>query len=199
MKKNNNNDGLSMKNNNNNGLSMKNNNNNNGNTMKPTLEQLSQVLSDMMNKKGFAMFSNDEDKIIQEMIEDKSAYERNVTVLRAIQGLPVQNKLRTLQIKAEAVINDEWTNVELEDSSLYNGHKEFIYMINHAQDVVEKGTPAQVHIYCNIDEDEIRVAKLAKTYVEDSNFDMEWDDLEEHTFSWETVSEMLVKYHDLLN
>ena len=119
---------------------------------------------------------------------------KNQNFLRSLAGLPTLNSLSGLQRKAQSQIKSTWTNVELEDGSLYNGFQEFIYFINHAQDTVEQGLPAQIQIYCDIDDDEIRVARLSETYVEDDGDEMEWEDLEEHTFSWKTLSDLLVKY-----
>jgi hypothetical protein len=181
MKNNNTNKGLNMSNNNNTnkGLDMSNNNNNDKgldmSNVKYTKEFLMEILREDDN-----------------MSEDQK---RDVKVLRSVYGLPVQNNLRTLQIKAKAVLEKEWTNIEVGDDSLYNGHRELVYFINPSQDIVEPGLPAQINIYCNLDDDILTVAKLAKTYDEnDPNSDMEWDDLEEHNFSWEKLSELLVKY-----
>lgn len=184
MKNNNNKETDMNKNNNNKGLDMsKHSNDNKG------LDMSNDKLSNMLTKEEFL-------QMLQEVPGMDDEMKKQIRVLRSIYDLPVQNNLRTLQIKAKAILNPEWTNIELGDDSLHNGHKEFIYFINPGQDVVEAGLPAQINIYCNIDDDQISVAKLAKTYDEnnDSILDMEWDDLEEHTFSWDTLSELIEKY-----
>lgn len=117
----------------------------------------------------------------------------NNNILRSLLGLSldIESELRPIQDKAHSLI--QWHNVELDDGSLYNGFKEFVYWINPRQDFVESGLPAQIQIYCDIDENHIHVARLAKTCHED-DIDMDWDDLEDMSFSWDAVKDLLVKY-----
>jgi len=119
------------------------------------------------------------------------------SVLRNLLGLPISGKQVNLHKRVVSLLNDlNFSNVQLEDGSLYNGHAEFCIMINHAQDIVESGYPLQTIIYCDLDSNSIEVSQMTSTYDETKNLDDCLETVAQLDFTWQTLENLIVENHD---
>jgi hypothetical protein len=114
---------------------------------------------------------------------------------RYLFSLPTTTSQEELQIYLQCFIEDlGYTNIMLEDSSLYNDLPVFGIHINFGQDLVVEGMPKQVCILCDLDANTIQVSYLASSYIADEDSYLDYKDLEKCDFTWEKLKELVVKY-----
>ncbi len=114
---------------------------------------------------------------------------------RFLFDLPTTTSQEELQIYLHCFVEDlGYTNVMLEDSSLYNDLPIFGIHINFGQDLVVEGMPKQVCILCDLDKNTMQVSCLASSYKEDEDSYLDYKDIENHDFTWEKLKELVIKY-----
>ena len=114
---------------------------------------------------------------------------------RFLFDLPTTTSQEELQIYLHCFVEDlGYTNVMLEDSSLYNDLPVFGIHINFGQDLVVEGMPKQVCILCDLDKNTMQVSCLASSYKEDEDSYLDYKDIENHDFTWEKLTELVIKY-----
>jgi len=116
---------------------------------------------------------------------------------RYLFNLPTTSSQNKLQTQAKAFIDElGFSNLLLEDSSLYSDVPMFCVHINMGQDFVVEGMPKQVSILCDLRMNKIQVSYLASSYIaEDDNSYLDYKDLEFHDFTWDKLKELVIKYH----
>ena len=114
---------------------------------------------------------------------------------RFLFDLPTTTSQEELQIYLHCFVEDlGYTNVMLEDSSLYNDLPVFGIHINFGQDLVVEGMPKQVCILCDLDKNTMQVSCLESSYKEDEDSYLDYKDIENHDFTWEKLKELVIKY-----
>ena len=115
---------------------------------------------------------------------------------RFLLDLPTTTSQKTLQRQVHSFIEDlGFSNLMVEDSSLYNDLPMFGIHINFGQDLVVEGMPKQVCLLSDLSANTIQVSYLATSYIEDdANSFLDYKDLEVHDFTWEKLKDLVIKY-----
>lgn len=114
---------------------------------------------------------------------------------RFLFDLPTTTSQKGLQEQVHSFIEDlGFSNLMVEDSSLYKDIPMFGIHINFGQDLVVEGMPKQVCILCDLDANTIQVSYLASSYIEDEDSYLDYKDLEKYDFTWEKLKELALKY-----
>ncbi len=117
--------------------------------------------------------------------------------INKILGKPVNTKQSALLNKITALVKDlNLLNVELEDSSLYNGHAEFSILVNFNQNTVKSGYPVHAIIYCDLitEDKQIRISQMAETFDEEKDIHVKYADEIIYDFTWQRLEDLIIEY-----
>jgi len=115
---------------------------------------------------------------------------------RFLLSMPTTTSQINLQKQVHSFIKElGFSNLVLEDSSLYNDLPIFGIHINFGQDLVVEGMPKQVCILCDLNKNTMQVSYLATSYIADDNDSyLDYKDIENHAFTWDKLKELVIKY-----